>query len=180
MRDYKAHAPLTVLASGMLLLSACSTGPQHCDPSRTDFFSGVGCMSDGGYQQRARALQSESNSAQANAILARQKAIEAEHAASNAQNTEQTMSTTMHSQMGALKSETNLKRAEVDRLARSKTELLQQKNALEAQMQAAKQKLATIQGEPNPNAEEIQRIQKQISDLHNQIKTMTELANSGG
>ncbi|MBS1016968.1 hypothetical protein JK210_13460 [Acetobacter persici] len=164
----------------MLLLSACA-GQQNCDPSQTELFTSMACMSNGGYQRRAAALQTESQSSQEVALLEREKAIKAERAAQVAQNKANSTAVSTRAQMATLRANVRASQNQMAQLKKSRAQLLQQKAALSAQLQQAQQQLATAKADPSSTAAEIDRINRKIATLEAQQQTnISDIAQSGG
>lgn len=173
--------PVTFLSGiGTLLLSACA-GQQACDPSQTELFTGIACMSNGGYQRRADALRNESQNAQQVAILEREKAIKAQHDATLAKNHERTATASLNGQINKLQAQAKNERNQAATLRKTKAQLLKQNAEQEAQLKSAEQHLASVKADPSASAAEIENINKKIAILQAQHhSTVSDLAKSGG
>ena len=65
----------------MLILALGGCTAAQCDPSRADFFSGVGCSVGSGYSQRTGALQNTLATEQGRDVAARQEAVQQQRVA---------------------------------------------------------------------------------------------------
>jgi predicted RNase H-like nuclease (RuvC/YqgF family) len=143
----------------VLALGGCSAA--QCDPSRADFFSGVGCSVGGGYGQRTGALQNTLSTEQSRDIAAREEAGQQEHIAA------------------ASEAEAQSLQRRVDEMQRSQAKLRQQlaaaqqrRGAQDSTLQKARRdvdqldrKIREQQVSPSPDAAAVRQLERDQNQL---------------
>lgn len=143
----------------VLALGSCTTA--QCDPSRADFFSGVGCSVGSGYNQRTSTLQNTLATEQTRDVTARQEAIQQQRIAASSE-----------ADLAALQRRVHEMQRNQAKLHQQLAQVQQHRGAQDATLQQARRELDQLdrkireqQTSPMPDATTV----KQLQDAQNKL-----------
>jgi chromosome segregation ATPase len=150
----------------MLALGGCAAA--QCDPSRADFFSGVGCSVGGGYGQRTGALQNTLATEQGRDVAARQEAVQ-----------QQRVAAASEADLAALQRRVSEMQRSQARLHQQLAQAQQRRGAQDAGLQQARRELDQLdrkikeqQTSRAPDATTVQQLQDAQSKLVEEISRL--------
>jgi chromosome segregation ATPase len=150
----------------MLALGGCTAA--QCDPSRADFFSGVGCSVGGGYNQRTGTLQNTLSTEQGRDVAARQEAVQ-----------QQRIAATSEADLAALQRRVNEMQRNQARLHQQLAQVQQRRGAQDATLQQTRRELDQLdrkikeqQTSRAPDATTVQQLQDAQSKLVEEISRL--------
>jgi chromosome segregation ATPase len=150
----------------LLALGGCTAA--QCDPSRADFFSGVGCSVGGGYSQRTGALQNTLTAEQSRDIAARQEAAR-----------QQRIAAASEADLAALQRRVNEMQRNQARLRQQVAQAQQRRGAQDATLQQARRDLDQLdrrireqQTSRTPDAATVRQLQDAQNKLVEEISRL--------
>jgi chromosome segregation ATPase len=152
-----------MIKRGFLLLGLALGGctAAQCDPSRADFFTGVGCAAGPGYADRRTALQNTLAGEQYQAYAARQEAVEQHRRAAQYEAT----AAALQQQLVQIRRDQAALRQRLAAAARRRGAGDTRVRQASAQLDQLERRTQTQQTSASPDAGQVRELQQQVQQL---------------